>query len=140
MSLNIAYSRRALHTPAFALLAEGWNEIVQEGMSPELVGVSPVAPDDEVFHAVSADGDIVGVLSWSAPTNSGVFKITIAYVEPTSRRKGVFKALMNALREIATQDKIVRITTEIAPMNAIAKAAFGQVGLKPSTVVYDQYM
>ena len=35
MPMMIGYSKRANCTNAFALLVEGWNELVQEGWTPD---------------------------------------------------------------------------------------------------------
>ena len=39
MSVKIEYSQSALNTPAFALIAEGWNALVQEGWTLDDDGV-----------------------------------------------------------------------------------------------------
>ena len=141
MTLKIEYSRKASQTPAFALLAEGWNEIVQSGFTPDLVGVCPVTADTEVLYAISTEGDLVGVLAWDGSTPDGKYRVTMAYVEPSSRRKGVFHALLTTLKQKARQDSPVNgvgtIISIIGEQNTIAKLAFAREQGQPVCSIYE---
>lgn len=112
MSFTVEYSRSAADTQAFALIAEGWNELVQEGVTPDGVGVPSISEQSEVLYAVNSDdSDVIGVLTWK--TTSSVFEVGIAYVEPSSRRQGVFKSLFTSLEEMAVKRgaRSIRLST-----------------------------
>ena len=87
-------------------MAEGWNELVQEGFTPDGDGVSPVKPDNEVLFAVSDDNDVVGVLAYALDAPANAYDVTLAYVEPSSRKRGVFKALIAQLQKLAREDRV----------------------------------
>ena len=50
-TVKVYYSKQASATDAFALLAEGYNELVQDGHTPERLGASPVGWSNEVYYA-----------------------------------------------------------------------------------------
>ena len=52
-TVKVHYSKQAASTDAFALLAEGYNELVQDGHTPERLGASPVGWSNEVYYAPS---------------------------------------------------------------------------------------
>ena len=138
--MKIEYNRRASYTPAYGLLAEGWNELVQSGLVPEQTGLSPVAWDNEVFYAVSDEGDIVGVIAWAASQQSAVYEVKLAYVEPSSRRRGVFRALFDELAVRARKNNVVRIGSSVHAGNTVAKMAFEKAGGIPAAVVFEHDM
>ena len=135
--MKIGYNRRASHTPAYGLLAEGWNEVVQDGFAPDQQGVSPVAWDNEVLYAVSDEGDIVGVIAWASTPQSAVYIVTLAYVEPSSRRRGVFLAMFQDLANRARTSNSVRIDSTFYGQNEQAIAAFKRVGGMPAAMTLE---
>ena len=62
--VKIVYNRQAASTAAFALIAEGWNELVQEGLTPDGKGFCVVDATDHVLYAEREDGEIVGVVCY----------------------------------------------------------------------------
>jgi predicted GNAT family acetyltransferase len=131
----VVYSHRAADTPAFALIAEGWNEMVQEGLTPDGVGVCPVKADDEVLYTVSAEGDIVGVLVYGQEACGSVIRVSLAYVEPSMRKRGVFKMLLAALKQSAvTREMRVEIQ---APTNSLIQAVLRHLNTPVAAVVYE---
>ena len=133
--MAIEYSKRASNTPAFALLAEGWNELVQEGFTPDGDGSSPVMADDEVVYALG-DGqdDIIGVLAFDL---TRVITVKLVYVEPSSRRRGVFKAMLSLLNEIARTRGVERIHMCAPIENGPFQAVLMRMGGPTVAVVYD---
>jgi len=94
--MRIEHNERAADTHAFALIAEGWNELVQDGLTPQGNPLSPIAANDEVLYALGDDpDDVIGVLVYSLTPQFAT--VEFVYVEPTSRRRGVFKALLGRL-------------------------------------------
>ncbi|MEJ6846700.1 GNAT family N-acetyltransferase [Sinorhizobium fredii] len=137
MTLEIAYSRQAADTEAFTLLAEGWNELVQDGYTPDRMGVPPLDWSDEVLYAIGRDGDVIGVLTWRTVTAVACFVVTLAYVEPSSRGNGVFRALLAALRQHAAKAGIGRIVATIFHDNPAGTAACLKTGGSGTAVVYE---
>jgi hypothetical protein len=85
--MRVEYSQSAANTDAFALIAEGWNDLVQEGHTPDQDAISPVGPGDEVLYAISKDGDIVGVLTFKVGERPRVARITLRRaIQPQARR------------------------------------------------------
>jgi hypothetical protein len=101
--VEIAYSRSCANTAAFALLVEGWNELVQEGVTPDGLAVCPVTADCECVFAYSAEGDIVGAIAFKYVKDLDALGVVLAYVEPSSRKRGVFSALLADLKARASQ-------------------------------------
>ena len=133
--MRVEYSQSAANTDAFALIAEGWNDLVQEGHTPDQDAISPVGPGDEVLYAVSNDGDIVGVLTFKVGERPLSARITLAYVEPSSRRRGVFKDLVAELRRLCKERGFTRIDGLVAPQNDLAQYAVKELGGYPQAVV-----
>ena len=131
----IQYSKRASNTPAFALLAEGWNELVQDGFTAEGDGSPPVRPDDEVIY-VLGDGeyDVIGVLAFD---HTLALTVRMVYVEPSSRRRGVFKAMLADLQEIGRTRGVDRILMPAPVENVPFAAVLKHMGGPTIAVVYD---
>jgi len=137
VSVTIRYDRRAAYTYAFAILAEAWNELVQGGVTPDGVGVPPLQPDTEVLYAISKDGDIVGVLTWDHNKQENAYEVTLAYVEPSSRRRGVFRELFNALCERAYTNGVLRVVSKVPVSSPSAIEAFSRVGGNKTAITYE---
>lgn len=135
MPVTIKYDRRAASTEAFAILAEAWNELTIEGLTPDGVGTPPYSPDAHVLYAVSNDGDIVGVLVWE--TREDVADIKLFYVEPSSREAGVFTALFDALRQRVYSMGAKRITTTVTNGTDEVERALVSVGATQIAVTYE---
>ena len=120
--MKVGYSKSAAATPAFALIAEGWNELVQEGMTPDLRGDSPVAWTQQVLFYARED-EIVGVLCFSHDDVCNAYVLSLAYVEPTSRRQGVFRVLWQELVKRASEAGVSRVMANIHESNNVAMAA-----------------
>ena len=136
MNVRIEYSQSALNTPAFALIAEGWNSMVQEGWSLDDDAVPPLSADSRVlFAANDKDGDIVGVLTWTV--HKTVATLGVVYVEPSSVQSGVFKQLMAALVERLKAEKVGHVRFQVHIDNKNAQAALRHLDQKPHALVYD---
>ncbi len=135
--MRIEHSKRAARTPAAPLIVEAWNDVVQEGFTSDLEGVFPVKPDDVVLFAVSPEGDIVGVLTYGLVPPDAVVEVTIAYVEPSSRKRGVFKALLAELRERAKRVGAEGVTMKVPAQNAPFQAVMRRLNAPAASVVYE---
>lgn len=133
--MNIGYSKSAGSTPAFALIAEGWNELVQEGITPDGLALCPVKAEDEVLYAISPDGDVVGVLVYGADPLGNACSVKLAYVEPSMRKRGVLKALLAALK-VEAEKFGFRVVIE-TPSNSTVQAVMRHMNMPIASVVYE---
>jgi GNAT superfamily N-acetyltransferase len=135
MSVTINYDKRAASTEAFAILAEAWNELTIDGITPDGAGAPPYGPDAEVLYAVSGDGDIVGVLTWEGTEE--LVDLKLAYVEPSSRESGVFRELFQALKERVYARGVRRITCSVPAAASKVMKALSSVGCAPASISYE---
>jgi len=131
--MSIERSRIAGNTPAFALLAEGWNELVQEGLTADGDGAPPWLFDDEVLYVV-VEREILAVLVYRKTL---VVTVKLVYVEPSSRRRGLFKSLLGALGEIARTAGVETIRMQTPSENVPFQAVLRHMKLTVSSVGYD---
>lgn len=138
MSVTIKHNKNARTTDAFAIIAEAWNELVQDGLTPDYVSVPPIFDESEVLYAISEDGDIVGVLVWHHEASAAAYVITLAYVEPSSRQQGVFTAMFAELkkRACAVGAKFIRSTVTAAQVSQFD--VFARVGCRKAAITYEQ--
>ena len=123
--MSLHWDKSAAHTDAFALIAEGWNEMVQEGHTRACNGVCPVTAED----------DVVGVIAFRRVFP--VFRVSLAYVEPSSRRKGVFKALLAEIRQNAIRTGHNGIHIWVSSNNSLAQTVLRRLDQPVSEVGYD---
>ena len=137
--MRLEFSKNTRCTRAFALVIEGWNAVVQDGFTPEYFGDTPFDSSCHIMHVVSPDEDVVGVLVVREDPEACVFDIKLAYVEPSSRRQGVFRLLMEALLDRAKQTgiKTIRVTSY---GEAPFAPAFAKFGLVPAATVYERLL
>lgn len=126
--MDYAYSRSCANTAAFALLVEGWNELVQYGLTPDGLAVSPVTAECECLYAYSSDDDIIGAIAYRFQPDTNSISIVLAYVEPSSRKRGVFRGLVDALKERCAAENISAVHMSVASHNQVAEAVLKQVG------------
>ncbi|CAA2141516.1 GNAT family N-acetyltransferase [Hyphomicrobium sp. ghe19] len=132
--MDISYSRSCANTAAFALLVEGWNELVQDGFTPEGLAVCPVSADCECLYAYSDADDIVGALAFKYDKAQDANVIVLAYVEPSSRKRGVFTALLTELknRSGGSESSAGRILITVPADNKIGTEVAAKLG-SPTT-------
>lgn len=100
---TIEHSPSAAKTPAFALVTEGWNEIVQEGLSPDGLGVTPFDGRSEVLFVSDNDREPVATVVYHHDPRTALVTIQLVYVEYSSRRRGYLRALLTDLTRIAKE-------------------------------------
>lgn len=74
------------------LIYEGASELVLEGHFPFSGLTLGVGNHDHVVYAERGPGDIVGIICYRMSLHQQLY-VTLVYVEPSSRKTGVFKAL-----------------------------------------------
>lgn len=114
--MEIAYSRSCANTAAFALLVEGWNELVQEGVTPDGSAVCPVTADCECVYAYQENDDILGAVAFRYVKELDALEVVLAYVEPSSRKRGVFSALLADLKS-RFQTSVSQIIVSVPAVN-----------------------
>ncbi len=134
--MRIEFSRSALNTDAFALIAEGWNDAVQEGNTPDRDGVCPVTAKTAVLYAVSDDDDIVGVLCFDQDVQIGLASIKLLYVEPSMRKRGVCRQLIEALKDHMKVLEITSVTAAVTPENKAGMAALAKLSGRLTQLLY----
>lgn len=133
---QVVHNKSCAATDAFAILVEGWNELVQEGFTPDGLAVPPISPSSEVLFAVGPDGDIVGAIAFEHAPSKNAYVVTLGYVEVSSRRQGAFTALMDALRQRAKDSGVRRVVVEVTQNNEAALAVLSNLGIRAETVFY----
>ena len=76
--MKIVYRKSAAATPAFALIIEGWNDLVQDGFTPDLRGDCPIDWHNQVLHYERDDGEIVGVLCFGHDDVTNAYVMSLA--------------------------------------------------------------
>lgn len=128
--MEVLYSRRASHTEAYELLAEAWTAAIQAGYAQEFKGIPPCTGDHEVLYVMAEEGDVIGVLTFEASKESAVYIISTAYVEPSSRRQGIFKAMLDTLFVRATKVGVMHVLCTLPLSNVEGLKTFTKVGAK----------
>lgn len=93
------------HTPAIPLLARAWHELLREEL---MMPVVMIGYDDCAFVA-SLEGEAVGVLSFRKPWGREL-AITIGYVAPNCRGRGIYRCLWERLVAHAKEKNVVEIS------------------------------
>jgi hypothetical protein len=130
--VKIAYSRSCANTAAFALLVEGWNELVQDGVTPDGLAVCPVTADCECVYAYEQNDDILGAVAFRYVRELDALEVVLAYVEPSSRKRGVFTALLADLKA-RFQETVSQIIVSVPAANGTGLAAVQKLGVMTET-------
>ena len=125
-AMTVRYSEKAANTPAFSLIVEGFNWLVQEKLSPEY-GNLGIDWDDEVLF-IYAKGEALACLVYRKDPKINGYVVHLAFVEPSSRRQGMFRTLMEELRRRASSHGLQRIRLTVPEVNTPALDAVEAVG------------
>ena len=135
MQINVCES--AHRTPAFAIIAEGWNELVQTGQTPDGVASCPVQRDDAVVYAQLDNGEIVGVLVLSSGPAEDFMRLVLAYVEPSMRRKAVFRSLLAEALTVAKKRGADRLVIESMAGSDALQVVMRKIGVPVARVIHE---
>ena len=136
--MKIGHSKSAATTPAFALIAEGWNDLVQSGMTPDADGASPINAKTQVLYLEEDDGEIVAVLCFKRA--GARVKIVLSYVEETSRRRGYYRMLWESLIVQCQTLGVQRVTAEVHPANDTMHAVMRHLERPLTGLVYEKLL
>lgn len=132
MSVVVKHDQSASNTAAFAIMAEAWNELVQDSLTPDNQGLPPYSAASQVLYAVSDESDIVGVLVFAV--EAGALALQLIYVEPTSRRQGVAAAMLEKLKGLSHGLGTGRVRMTV-PLGADLPMIAMHLGFKQAAVV-----
>jgi ribosomal protein S18 acetylase RimI-like enzyme len=121
-------------SPATPLIFEGVNELVQEGYLDPYKLKFPVQPTDLCIFAAD-EGEIVGVLCYRCPPGDKIAEVTLAYVEPSSRRRGIFSGMWDYLKGVLAPK--TRIQIHVSSTNTAATAALLTVRAQPVATTFE---
>ena len=132
--MNICQAAHAVSSPAFQLISEGMNYLVQEGLHP-----GPELLLQETDQAIWAQegGEVLGVIVFRYRPNVPMMQVVLSYVEPSSRRNGLYTRLMNALVKRAEEERIVSILSTVSTVNASMLKLMQKMGRAPTAVLYE---
>ena len=139
--MEVLHNRRASYTEAYTLLAEAWNSMVQAGQTPLFKGVPAFAGDHEVLYVLAEEGDVIGALTYEASRDSAVYTVSMAYVEHSSRKRGVFRAMLNSLRLRAAGANVHYVICDLHVTNTDSLKTFSKLGAKhvSTTLSFDVF-
>jgi ribosomal-protein-alanine N-acetyltransferase len=81
--------------------------------------------------ARSGDGSVVGYLiAWFVLDEGEIANVAVV---PTARRRGVARALLDAILAEARASRIARVFLEVRESNSAARALYGSMGFMPIT-------
>lgn len=134
---EILWDRYASNTGAFDLIAEGWNELVQEGATPDRLGICPVTANCQVLYAISEEGDVVGFIAYEEHEVFATAVEILSYVEPSSRRRGVYRALLEDMQRRMKKKGIGRLTSAVPASCKDMLATKRALGGKATSQTFD---
>jgi GNAT superfamily N-acetyltransferase len=133
--VDVRYSKMVGETPAFAIISEGINDLV-ENRYYDGRGGFPVGWNDQVLYAVSEEGDIVAVLTYQKFKARNSYYVTLGYTEPSSREQGIFSQLWGELLNRARNDGVTRIDAETHVKNKPMQAALAKYNARCQGLSY----
>lgn len=125
---------RADEAPCVALIHEGVNEIVQEGVAIGHGLDFQVRQDDAVVFAQADTGEMIGVICYRRVC--GQAHVSLVYVEPSSRRQGVFTAMWQELRLRLSTSGMSEVRLAFHVQNTAAVAVASKLRLEPLSVTH----
>ncbi|MCS7022126.1 MAG: GNAT family N-acetyltransferase [Gemmataceae bacterium] len=117
-------------------------ETERKVLDPTVVtaGVTALLRDSQRGFYTVADwqGQVVGQLlityEWSDWRNGWFWWLQSVYVHPEYRRRGIFRALLQAIEQLAYhRGDVVGLRLYVEQSNTAAQAAYATLGLQPTT-------
>lgn len=98
---------------AWLLLVEGLNDLTQDGLTASPI---PIQPGDQALFIRGPDGDVVAAMAYSI-IKGRTATVSFVYVEPSSRRLGLFRALWEDLMLRAKNADCDNICAEVSAVD-----------------------
>lgn len=144
--------RRAVAADAMTLVEFNQNlaeESEGKRLDPGLLaaGVARGLADEAkaLYFVAESDGQIVGQLmltrEWSDWRDGWIWWIQSVYVRQTARRRGVFRALFDHVKNLARQDPdVIGLRLYVERENDQARQTYENLGMTPTAyLVYERY-
>jgi GNAT superfamily N-acetyltransferase len=132
--MDIRQAASVVSSPAFPLISEGMNYLVQEGLH---CGSDHILHETDQAIWAEEDGEVLGVIVFRCKVAASSIQIVLSYVEPSSRRNGLYSSLMNALVKRAEEERIVSILSTVSTANAAMIKLMQKMGRAPTAVLYE---
>jgi ribosomal protein S18 acetylase RimI-like enzyme len=136
--------RKAVRSDASTIILYNINlakETENMDLNPELItkGVNAILSDPSkgCYFVYEEDGEVVGqlmiTLEWSDWRNANFWWIQSVYVRKDYRRRGIFQALYNHVKELILKDPAVcGLRLYVEHENKIAQETYQRLGMKES--------
>lgn len=131
----IRFYKHYAYSPAWELVPQAVTYLEESGFG---LGRGPQTPPlftDSCLAAIGKDGKAIGFVTWDC--GGEIWHITLSYVVPEHRRKGIHTALFDALVDKGLQKgNIVSIDSMTHGNNLAAQAAFEAQGRTKEYIMY----
>lgn len=131
--MEIKYYKQLNGSPALALAVEAENALHQAGFTS---GHVLVAWNQQALAAF-VDGRVVGVLTYEDLEWKNELFVVVGYVHPAFRRRGIYRALWEALVARAQETGRPRIVGTTSVMNQAMQATMEALGRRPVAISYE---
>jgi hypothetical protein len=132
--MEFRYNQHAGATSAWRLVIEGHHLLMQENRSPTDRGGVATKWDSQIVFALEVGDEVVGALCWDNNTICNSFDVTLAYVEPSSRRLGVFRGMWEEMLKVARQNNVDRIQAPLRFGDDLCFTVLQKIGMLPKRV------
>jgi GNAT superfamily N-acetyltransferase len=134
MNYQIKQDEKVNGCKALALCVRGWHELIDAGLTTgNLVCISW---DDSVLWAEDEASKVVAVMTYKASDWNRTLWISLSFVHPEHRRRGLYSRLYSRALEIAREKLLTKVESGISPQNEAMLAAAKASGRTLSYVVY----
>lgn len=131
--MEIRHLEKINCTPAVPLALDGWRELIERGLIDNTV---LLGWDNKAFVA-EEDGELIGCLLYSESDWKDAYSVQLGYVKPAHRRKGIYRALWQALVAQAREKKRVSITGITSTRNAEMQKTMAALGRVATYITYE---
>ncbi len=128
--IKVLYVEKIAGHPVVPLLARMMTDVGQY----DVYDVS-LHWEQSAFY-VEEDGVVVAALSFSSRQDRSQYFIQTAFVDPAYRRCGYYRAMFEALVELAKSKKVLSIAGIVAWGNAVMQTTAESVGRRPIGITY----
>lgn len=120
------------HSPGYMLAVRGQLEIEKIGFGPREVVLHYL----QKTIVARLKGRVVGVIVWERVEASREAWITLGYVDPDCRGRGVYNALYRRLVEVARRESLRSVAGGVSATNATMRAVAERQGRVARAVTY----
>lgn len=137
MDVTIRQNKNVADSPAFFLVLEGAAAMNRSKILPRQDDQLDVA-HTSVTYAVNGEGSIVGVLCTRPAEATNTLIMTMAYVAPEARRKGVFKKLLRYVEEHAAKKGYRSLSMHVASDNQVGADLLEATGYQVGVYIMEK--